>query len=50
MQLAVQAVGKNSIKELNRSDLVTVEKDLAEFTNIRYAASHREDRENHNIK
>jgi glutamate synthase domain-containing protein 2 len=44
MQLAVQAVGKNSMKELNRSDMVTVEKDLAEFANIRYAGSHREDR------
>lgn len=46
MQLAVQAVGKESIKELNRSDLVTVEKDLAEFAAIRYAASHREERKN----
>ncbi|EIW17969.1 MULTISPECIES: FMN-binding glutamate synthase family protein [Pelosinus] len=44
MQLAVQAVGKKSIKELNRSDLVTVEKDLAEFAAIRYAGSHREER------
>ena len=43
MQLAVQAVGKKSISELNRSDLVTVEKDLAEFVKIRYAGSHRED-------
>jgi glutamate synthase domain-containing protein 2 len=43
MQLAVQAVGKKSIKELNRSDIVTVEKDLANFVNIRYAGSHRED-------
>ncbi len=46
MQLAVQAVGKESIKELNRSDLVTVEKDLAEFAAIRYAGSHREERKN----
>lgn len=43
MQLAVQAVGKNSVKELDRSDIVTVEKDLAKFVNIRYAGSHRED-------
>lgn len=43
MQLAVQAVGKKTIKELNRTDLVTVEKDLAEFANIRYAGSHRKD-------
>ncbi|SFM25611.1 FMN-binding glutamate synthase family protein [Pelosinus propionicus] len=44
MQLAVQAVGKESIKELSRSDLVSVEKDLAEFAAIRYAGSHREER------
>lgn len=43
MQLAVQAVGKNAIKELDRTDLVTVEKDLAQFAAIRYAGSHRED-------
>lgn len=43
MQLAVQAVGKKTIKELNRADLVTVEKDLAEFAGIRYAGSHRKD-------
>ncbi|WP_371372998.1 FMN-binding glutamate synthase family protein [Sporomusa aerivorans] len=42
MQLAVQAVGKQAFKELDRSDLVTVERDLAEFTGIRYAASHRQ--------
>lgn len=41
MKLAVQATGKNAIKELNRSDLVTVDKDLAEFISIRYAGSHR---------
>ncbi len=45
MQLAVQAVGKRSIKELNRNDLVTIEKDLAEFAAIRYAGSHRESTE-----
>ena len=43
MQLAVQAVGKSSIKELTRADLVTVEKDLAQFAGIRYAGSHRDD-------
>lgn len=43
MQLAVQAVGKRSVHELDRSDLVAVEKELAEFAGIRYAASHRED-------
>ena len=45
MQLAVQAVGKNSIHELNRSDMVTVEKDLSEFAAIRYAGSHRNDQQ-----
>lgn len=44
MQLAVQATGKSSIKELNREDLVTVEKELAEFAGIRYAGSQRENR------
>ncbi|MBP2636875.1 MAG: fni 2 [Firmicutes bacterium] len=41
MQLVAQAVGKQALRELDRSDLVTVEKDLAEFAGIRYAASHR---------
>lgn len=41
MQLAAQAIGKQALRELDRSDLVTVEKDLAEFAGIRYAASHR---------
>lgn len=45
MQLAVQAMGKSSIKELDRTDLVTVEKDLAHFACIRYAGTHREDKE-----
>jgi len=43
MQLAVQAVGKTDIKELSREDLVTVDKTLAEFAQIRYAGSPRED-------
>lgn len=42
MQLAVQAVGKNALKELTREDLVTVDKDLAQFASIRYAGSQRE--------
>ena len=42
MQLAAQAVGRQALRELDRSDLVTVEKDLAEFAGIRYAASRRE--------
>lgn len=41
MKLAVQALGKNAISELDRSDLVTVDKDLADFIGIRYAGSHR---------
>ncbi|WP_378956494.1 FMN-binding glutamate synthase family protein [Pelosinus sp. sgz500959] len=45
MQLAVQAVGKNAITELDRTDLVSVEKDLANFASIRYAGSHREDQQ-----
>lgn len=45
MQLAVQAVGKNSLHELNRSDLVTVDPFLAEFMDIRYAASHRREKQ-----
>ncbi|VBB07007.1 aldolase-type tim barrel [Lucifera butyrica] len=41
MQLAVQAVGKTAMNELNRQDLVTVDYDLAEFAKIRYAGSRR---------
>jgi glutamate synthase domain-containing protein 2 len=41
MKLAVQAMGKHSVKELTREDLVAVDRDLAEFAGIRYAASHR---------
>lgn len=41
MKHAVQAVGKNAIKELNRTDLVTTDKELAEFLKIRYAGSSR---------
>ena len=41
MQLAVQAVGKNALKELNRQDMVTVDRDLADFAGIRYAGSQR---------
>jgi len=42
MKLAVQAMGKNALSELDRSDLVTVDRDLAEFAGIRYAGSHRQ--------
>ncbi len=41
MKLAAQAVGKCSLSELSRDDLVTVDRDLAEFAGIRYAGSHR---------
>lgn len=41
MKLAVQAVGKNSFRELNKEDLVTVDKELADFLQIRYGASAR---------
>lgn len=37
MKLAVQAVGKNACSELGRGDLVTVDRDLAEFAGVRYA-------------
>lgn len=43
MQLAVQAVGKQALKDLRRDDLVTVDKDLAEFMGIRYGASRRQE-------
>lgn len=42
MQLAAQAVGRQSLHALDRSDLVSVERDLAEFMDIRYAGSHRQ--------
>ena len=45
MQLAVQAVGKKRVTELDRTDLVSVEKDLAQFADIRYAGSHRDDQQ-----
>jgi glutamate synthase domain-containing protein 2 len=41
MKLALQALGKRSVRELAREDLVTTCKDLAEFMNIRYAGSPR---------
>lgn len=41
MKLAVQAIGKNAVSELNRSDLVAVDRDLAEMAGIRYAGSPR---------
>lgn len=41
MKLALQALGKKSVRELAREDLVATCKDLAEFMNIRYAGSPR---------
>ena len=41
IKLALQALGKKSVSELSREDLVTTNKDLAEFMNIRYAGSPR---------
>jgi len=41
MKLAVQAVGKTAISELNRSDLVSVDRDLADFLGISWAARPR---------
>jgi hypothetical protein len=41
MKLAAQAMGKQSLAEINRQDLVTVDKTLSEFAGIRYAANHR---------
>lgn len=41
MKLAVQAIGKNSIKELDRSDLVATDKNLAQFLGIRDASTPR---------
>lgn len=46
MQLAVQATGKAATQDLNRADLVTVDRDLAEFANIRYAGSARQTEQN----
>ncbi|WP_245823845.1 FMN-binding glutamate synthase family protein [Sporomusa malonica] len=42
MQLATQAVGKQALKDLERGDLVSIDRDLSEFANIRYAGSHRQ--------
>ncbi len=41
MKLAAQALGKQSLQELNKYDLVTVDKELAEFIGIRYACTSR---------
>ena len=42
MKLAVQALGKAGLNQLDRNDLVTVDKELADFIGIRYAASKRQ--------
>lgn len=41
MKLAAQALAKQSLKELTLDDLVTVDKDLADFIGIRYAGQAR---------
>jgi glutamate synthase domain-containing protein 2 len=41
MKGALQVLGKISISQLSREDLVTFDKDLAEFMGIRYGASKR---------
>lgn len=47
MKLAVQALGKNALRELNRDDLVAVDKELAECIGIRYAGQSRSVRQQH---
>ncbi|MDU2064208.1 MAG: FMN-binding glutamate synthase family protein [Sporomusaceae bacterium] len=44
MKLAVQAVGKGSLSALDRSDLVTVSPEIAQFSGIRYGGSPRTSR------
>jgi glutamate synthase domain-containing protein 2 len=41
MQAALQVLGKSSITQLNRDDLVTMNKELSEFIGIRYGATRR---------
>lgn len=41
MKSAVQVLGKNGTTELSREDLVTMDKELSEFSGIRYGASKR---------
>ncbi|MEQ6389948.1 FMN-binding glutamate synthase family protein [Bacillaceae bacterium S4-13-58] len=41
MKHALQVLGKNSTNALSRDDLVSMDKELAEFMNIRFGASHR---------
>lgn len=42
MKLATQALGKNTLKEISRRDLVSVDRELATFMGIRYAGQHRQ--------
>lgn len=42
MKLAVQALGKSAFNTLDRSDLVCVDKELADFSGVRYAGSRRQ--------
>ena len=43
MQLALQAMGKQAADELSRTDLVTVNRDIAEFCGLRFAFQARPD-------
>lgn len=45
MQLAAQAIGRNALSKFNRTDLVTVDPELANFLDIRYAASPRRNKQ-----
>lgn len=42
MRLAVQALGKTALKEINRDDLVSVDRELSESLRIRYAGTPRQ--------
>ena len=42
MRLAVQALGKNALKEMSSDDLVSVDRDLSEALRIRYAGTPRQ--------
>jgi hypothetical protein len=45
MQLAAQAIGRYAFREIDRSDLVSVDRELAEFIDIRYAGNHRREKQ-----
>lgn len=45
MQLTAQAIGRSALREIDRTDLVTVDRDIADFIKIRYAASARKEQQ-----